>query len=125
MTPFVKLACPLAIVSVFVVNCGPALGQPIVARHQNNAARSAQPIQGQGADWLAPVFGTQSRYRGVARSNIQQLNELGRFQRNMMNEFGGLNLTQPNGVGRQRASGLSSVNTTGVRPSGRYRPPGR
>jgi hypothetical protein len=53
-----------------------------------------------GADWMNPLFGTQKRYRGITGSGIQNLNEMNKSKRRIIDDFGTL---QPKHPGRVRS----------------------
>ena len=91
----------LAILLVIVTSGGIALGQSKAAR-KGTSTLHPQGIQGQGADWLSPLFGTQRQFRDITGAGTQQLNELDKFQQDIMEEFGTLEPTQPTGKGRRR-----------------------
>ena len=58
----------------------------------------------QGADWLNPLFGNQRRYRDVTGTGIQNLNKLKKSRREIMNDLGTQQPTQPSAAkGRVRS----------------------
>lgn len=67
--------------------------------HQNSDA----------TNWLNPLFSNKQQYKQVASNGVQELNQLDQFQRKIMDEFAGLDITKPeNTSGRPRSLKKSS-----------------